>query len=157
MQRMGEVFRFLRRRREEKKKLSAAHQKGRETIVELETIADSCASTIGAEVAEKIVGAFRDRLKQIHGRSEDPPLVLARIEWDAFEMDAKEFKAQSISEIERELSEWIILSAEIGCISLMYQVIDNRLTRMEADMYSAAADEIESFAKEVAQGTQTAH
>src|SRR3712207_2643937 len=102
MERIGEVFKFLRRRREEKKKLSAAHQRGRETVAELEIIADSCASTIGADVAARMVDAFRDRLSQIHGRSEGPPLALARIEWDAFEVNANEFKARSITEIEKE-------------------------------------------------------
>src|SRR4051812_7719464 len=79
------------------------------------------------EVANRLVDAFRQRLREVLERPEHPPALLVKIEFNVFQEHVAAFSERLNAEINQNLSEWLTVADGFDGRPALDQYIQGRL------------------------------
>lgn len=122
------MFGFLRRRREEKRKLAHAYDAGRDFGVAITDAVDGYLGNRVQSIETNYLDVFRERLTTIYDDREHPAALVARAEYVVFSENVGEMQAKLRQEAHEVLRGWLDRADEIGARAEIEQLIDKRIS-----------------------------
>ena len=132
---MNGLFRFLKRRREEKQQREAEYQAGREDTDSIVGAVDGYLNPRLLQLSRNLLAVLGKRFATICDDPEYDPKIIAHIEWDLFNEQLQAFPDRVQKELQENVGEWLDLASEIGHREFLDQYIGQRISDAEVELH----------------------